>query len=857
MALALSPDGLGALATAAARRHGNRPALTDAGGVTWSFAQVEDRAARGARALRRDGAGEGLRMALQDMPSTAWVVAALAILRSGASLVPLDPAGSAEENAERLALTGARLLDAPADLVARWASEEREPDHGRPDREAAVFFTSGTSGRSTGMRLPHEAFLAQARGCLRGIDPAMLRRGVCLLPPHHVLGFNLLVPLAWIAGTHVAFASGSDPASFREAVRRHRPTVLGAVPAMAQAMARAVEAGVDAASPATRRAARAALALAADAPRPLAELIARLALSRLRAPLGGSLRLLACSGAPLDEPTFRLFLGLGVRVVEAYGLTEAGGAVTMTRAEHPRPGSAGPALPGWSVSIDGDGDDGGEGVIVVSGRGLRLGTLPPSPDVQPGRLRTEDVGRLESDGTLVVTGRCGDILVLPSGRKLAPEALEARLPRQARIRDIAIAPVAGPRGAEVCAVIVPDREALRREGVLDADGVLMRDVARAVAVLPAHARPTRLRIAPGPLPRSRTLKLRRDVLAEALRDPAWGREPGHRAAGPPVMPLGTGLLARLAAIVRELSGIEPRPHSSLGLDCGLDSLSRLELLARAERMLGRALPDAAALAETLDDLVAACGQTAGESREAGANPLLAPLTETQRRAWLRARRSARLGAPFLGLAVGMARALLRLTWRMECRGARELPSSGPLIFCANHESAADALLVRAALPPQRTPGLFVLGRADLQANAPAAALLRACGVLPLDAHADFLAGLRLATRALQEGHSLVLHPEGRRAADRLGSFGAGAALLSLATGAPLVPVALRGSSDLLPPGARLPRRRRRDGSAVELQVTFGPPLHPDPAREDAAALTLRLRERIAGLLTPARAGLVA
>ena len=214
------------------------------------------------------------------------------------------------------------------------------------------------------------------------------------------------------------------------------------------------------------------------------------------------------------------------------------------------------------------------------------------------------------------------------------------------------------------------------------------------------------------------------------------------------------------------------------------------------------------------------------------------------------------------LAARAWHALRQCFWKayfhLRVVGRHRLPLAGPMILCANHTSHLDAPAILAALP--RHPALRTRTAAACDVFFRGGPLARLAGrlfsrALPLARRGHFPAGLRDLERALRAGHPLILFPEGTRSPNgALGDFHSGAAMLSLRTGAPIIPIHLAGPRAALPRAARLP-------DPFDVTVRIGQPLFPptpvkgspaptDHKHEARDRLTADLRQAIASLGQP-------
>ncbi len=328
---------------------------------------------------------------------------------------------------------GVRLLTA-----AQVSGEEAEPlgdaawdalvDAVGPEDPFLMIFTSGTTGRPKGVRLPQRSIVhaIDAGNSSCGIGPDDL--GVHFLPFAHVAGHDQFF-LALAQGHALLLVLR------REDIERSfsfGPTYAFSVPLIYDRFRSAVEAKVDSLSPPLRRLARASLAagvrVRVDGSRSLGDRILtrvadRLVGAPLRQKLGGRIRALFCGGAPASPALFRFLEGLGIPCVELYGMTETGGMVSANvRDRVRRSGSAGIVTPDHEVRFDTDGE------LLVRGPLLLTGYLEAEDTAgaftEDGFYRTGDRARIDDEGFLRVEGRKKHLLVLSTGKKLAPEPLE-------------------------------------------------------------------------------------------------------------------------------------------------------------------------------------------------------------------------------------------------------------------------------------------------------------------------------------------------------------------------------------------------------------------------------------------------
>jgi long-subunit acyl-CoA synthetase (AMP-forming) len=230
-------------------------------------------------------------------------------------------------------------------------------------------------------------------------------------------------------------------------------------------------------------------------------------------------KLFLVGGAPCDPAVISDFNAMGIRMIQGYGMTETSPIISVGKDRYSKDASVGMPLHGSFVQID-DADVDGVGEIVIAGPSVMLGYYDDeaaTKEVMPdGRLRTGDLGRFDDEGFLTVTGRVKNVIVLKNGKNVYPEEVEQRLLRSSYIEEAVVSGAAGGEGRQdvvVRAEIFPDADAVRRDfGDMSADDlhkIIEREVDRANASLPPHARVLRVTLRSEPFDKTTTKKIKR------------------------------------------------------------------------------------------------------------------------------------------------------------------------------------------------------------------------------------------------------------------------------------------------------------------------------------------------------------
>jgi long-chain acyl-CoA synthetase len=305
-----------------------------------------------------------------------------------------------------------------------------------PDTLATLIYTSGTTGRPKGVQLTHGNFLAECGNVVQGASDLFLKPGgstLLFLPVAHV--FGRMVQIGSItAGLHLAHCS--DPAGRLPIdLASFKPTFVLAVPRIFEKVYNGAEAKAEAAGKGKifRKAAEVAIAysenLDAKKFKPALALKHKLfdilVYSKIRHGLGGRVEAAISGGAPLGARLGHFYRGAGVTILEGYGLTETTAGATLNLTKHLRIGSVGRPIPGTSIKIAEDGEILIGGPIVMRGYWQNDAA---NQEVFDGHwFRSGDLGRLDDEGFLYITGRKKELIVTAGGKNVAPAVLEDRL----------------------------------------------------------------------------------------------------------------------------------------------------------------------------------------------------------------------------------------------------------------------------------------------------------------------------------------------------------------------------------------------------------------------------------------------
>jgi long-chain acyl-CoA synthetase len=770
-----------------------------------------------------------------------WIVACLAILRSGASVVPVDsqfaPAAFshvAKDCGAHLALLsvsaskrfGALLAEAGVEVLplaaAMQPSSAAATDFPlvRPDMRAVLCYTSGTTGPPKGVPLTHRNIAFQI-GALADAGFVTAEDRVLLpLPLHHVypLVIGMLTPLALKLA--VVLPDGFTGPRIVAALRQGKATVMIGVPRLYGALIGAIEQQIKRRGTVAAAGFHGLLALSRLLCRHLGWHVGKILFAPIHRQFGPSLRVLVSGGAALNPDIAWTLEALGWRAGGGYGLTETSPMLTINPPGAARFDTAGRVVPGAELRID-HGANGKEpfGEVLARGPGVFAGYhgLPDKTKeafTADGWFRTGDLGAIDSDGWLTLAGRIKTLIVTSGGEKAQPEQIEEAYQAESAIAELA----AFEKDGHVAALIVPN-PALLRDG--DPENALREAVDRVSRTLPSYLRIAEYRLTREAIPRTRLGKPRVHLIGERYRhatlDAAAAAEtaPHQPAAIDELSGDDQALLENEAALAAyqllagRFAGRRLTPDSDLQLDLGVDSIEWLDLTFELSERTGLTLSESViADLRTVRDLLQqiAQGGTAGVASLVSLDDPEAMLDARQRR-WLQPK------APVLraaGVALAVTNRLaMRALFGLEVKGVEHLPARGPYVLAPNHASFLDPFALAAALGSRRLEQIYWAGWTGILFAGPCRrAFARVAQVVPIDPLRASASSLAFGGAALQRGMSLVWFAEGARSpTGELQRFKPGLGRVLDRWRVPVVPVVIRGTHDAWPPSRALPSLR--------------------------------------------------
>ena len=519
-----------------------------------TYRQFKETALPLARALQDSGFAAGARASIIMTNQSKWLISAYAIFYCGGVLVPLDYKLTAAEHLQLLAHSKAEILvveyhlwraitqaegfaklgvktvivtEAPAtaelNRAKRWEDfrDAREPVFIERTRNdwASIVYSSGTGGRPKGCVMTHENYLEQCRtlASLFPFWPGV--RYLSILPTNHAIDFMIGFIGPFVCGATVVHLRTLRPEFIRDAFTRYHITYMTLVPMILKSLERGMRERFDALPSSRRRMLDRAIAMNRALTRRRPHLwLSRLLLRDVHQAFGGQLRALFVGGAFTEPSTLQFFYDLGIPVGNGYGLTEAGTTITLNDFKPFRADTVGKPLPGTEVRIVNPDSD-GIGEVTTRSKTVMSQYLDDpemtAATIVDGWLMTGDLGRLDSTGHLQLFGRKKNMIVTEGGKNVYPEDIENAF-EGISVKEFCIfaANYIWPQRTMTAERLVL---IMRLDNNAQFNDELRSQIVERNRRLPDFKRASGCAIWTRDFPRTASLKIKRDTLAEQIR----------------------------------------------------------------------------------------------------------------------------------------------------------------------------------------------------------------------------------------------------------------------------------------------------------------------------------------------------
>ena len=453
----------------------------------------------------------GKHVALVGKLSYHWIVVYYSTLAAGAVLVPLDKDWLAQDLADTGAKAEVSLVFCDGDSIEKGrviaeAAGAEEPialeygegtvdeliELGRVkfnenkdlyygvdidiDKMSLLVFTSGTTGKGKGVMLSQKNILTDIASPLQYIDFTFKSVGV--LPPHHTFGSTVNILGHNCIGCEVYLSSGIR--YVQKELKEQTPGHMVLVPLYLETFYRKIMANI---KDQGKEKLIARMIKISNVLRKVGIDLRRKLFKAVLAAFGGEVRMVVSGGAPINQDILTFFDGLGIEILNGYGITECAPIIACNHSHDVIPGSVGPVADVNEVVIHDPNED-GEGEIWAKGSNIMLGYYKDpeatkdaiTPD---GYFRTGDYGKLGPKGEIYITGRKKNLIILSNGKNVYPEEIEAEFIAVPGVIDIIVYEGQSKRGLmynTIVAEVYPDQDYITKNGITDIEAHLKKYV---------------------------------------------------------------------------------------------------------------------------------------------------------------------------------------------------------------------------------------------------------------------------------------------------------------------------------------------------------------------------------------------
>jgi len=719
---------------------------------------------------------------------------------------------------------------------------------------AVLFYTSGTTQERKAVMLTHSNLLANYESIRRVVITTQDDVILSFLPLHHTYPF--MVSCFWpiLVGVSVCYLPSLAYHELFNCIRENKVTIFVGVPQLFSLIAHSINDQVKKFGVLARWTNKGIMNTCAWIFSVSGVNVSKIVMKKLHAAFGPQLRLLASGGAKLDPRVALDFYRWGFDMIEGYGLTETSPIVSVNYLRSKKFNSVGKSIPGVVVKIVNH-DKERVGEVAIRGANVMLGyyrALNLSRKVlQEGWFLSGDRGTKDKDGYLYLSGRTNELIVLPSGKKINPEEVEAHYSKSAFIKEICI--LYDKKEEHLMAVIVADEERLKSQGHVNIHFKIKWELDSFSQKLPLFQRIHGFVLIKESLPRTRLGKLIRYKIEKKFADGIFER-PQDKAKGSRALSEFEHMaLDYLSRILKREVFLEDH----LELDLGLDSLGRIELLAALQELVDVGIDDSLAMelfmSRTIEELITKARQALPDSafstllkREDMVfwpHVLATPPTEENQQ-------SLKMHFDFFDTVVSFLEILLiwfyfRVFFSLRVEGKKNIPKEGSFVITPNHVSYLDVFYVLCAMPFSMIQKTYFVGFSEIFNHPLLRWAVRFHRLIPIDTSLNLAETLRVCQYILKKGYCLMYFPEGQRSIDgKVKEFRKGIGILAKESKAKILPVYLDGAYKAWP-------RTRPVPLPANVCVKIGPivdtkeikiPLDADPYIEIASFLRKKVEE---------------
>ncbi|MFA5362954.1 MAG: AMP-binding protein [Candidatus Omnitrophota bacterium] len=826
----------------------------------WTYGEIEDLSLKIGAFLIGEGFKKGGFAALCMENRPEWAIIYLGIMAAGLACVPLDPQLTEQEIENLLNDCSARIIFVSHavfqtkninkikaklnKIVILDLDIDKENLRGLEQVKAAVregaawpevfsediaslIYTSGTTGKPKGVMLTHKNFCSN----FKSIDKMKLFSDkdtfISILPLHHSYPFMITLITPLFCRARVTYTASLRSDELLSLMRETGVTVLVGVPQFFSLFFTNIVEKLKKIPFLLRMPLFGLIEILWQIRRLSGINLSKPALPKIHRPFGQALRFFACGGAKLNEEAAGFLMKIGFTILEGYGLTETSPVVTFNPLKKQKIGSVGGVIPDVELKIDNP-DAIGMGEVVIKGPNVMKGYYNRADEtlsvLKDGWFYSGDLGYIDKDGYLYITGRKKEIIVLSSGKNIYPEEIESHYTKSPYIKEICVLGAGQAEEERLSAVVVPDTDYCRKLGEVDLNSIIRWELENLSEGLAPYKRIKGYIIAREDIPRTRLGKIKRYEVRHKYMDELTGiKLKGATgeivATDDDLRLLSSGVGRNIIEALKKSAQLERQitPGDHLELDLGIDSLGRVELIIALEQALNVRIPsELMTKVFTVKELILEIGKLVPCEGVQQREPIPRLKSQTLWNEILNEKPAQdiirkvnlspnRMTILVMLLSSEILRLVLRVIWRLKVFGTENIPRTGKCILCVNHGSYLDAFIVEASMPASLRKGLFFVGFRAYFEQPFIRNIIKYIRVIPIDPGMHFVEAMQASAYVLKNDKIVCIFPEAQRTIDgNVKEFKKGVGILAKELSIPLVPVLITGSYESWPRTKPLP-----------------------------------------------------
>ncbi len=671
-----------------------------------------------------------------------------------------------------------------------------------PHKISIIIYTSGTTGNPKGVMLTFDNLLINYNAIANEVNIFDEdKRTMVLLPIHHILPImgTILTPLA-SKGT-IYFSPSLKGPDIIETLQKYKINLFIGVPRLFSVIQKGIKDKINK-SPIAKF-------LFFVAEKVNSKSFSKKIFKTVHNKFGGHITFFVSGGAALDKEITNDFTTLGFEILEGYGLTETAPMISFTRPGKVMAGSAGHLLGGIEVkTIDGE--------SLVKGRNLMKGYYnkekATAEAIRDGWFYTGDLGHVDKDNRMFITGRKKELIVLSNGKNISPEELEIKLMAKSDlISELAVFPI----NDTLSILIFPNALAVKEHNIDNIEEKIKMEVVDVFnKVVSPYKKIMKLFFINEELPRTRLGKLKRFELNDLAENISSSSKKNRKKISQKEPEFEEYKIIK-TYLVKESKKDEIEPDDHFEMDLGLDSLDKISFLDFLQNTFGIEMKEDKLINfPTVNEI----SEYIKEKKEKitvhtvdWGRILKEKIEMSLPKRWITHR-----------IIKNVAKISLRSYFNLKSIGIENIPKDTPFIMTPNHQSFFDGLFVSIYLKRKIFRNTYFYAKEKHIKRRWIKFLAGTNNVIVMDINNNLKESIQKLAEVLKSGSNIIIFPEGTRTVDgKVGSFKKLFAILGKELKVPIVPVTIKGAHKAMPKGSIIPRPLK------SIVIEYLPAIYPE------------------------------